>query len=114
MAINYVSEGKAIVLNVGTNKKSGDPVAVGELVGVCLVDSDTNGDATVSTEGIFILSVVGNDGTNNVAVAVGDALYIDPATGTIDRDSANTLFGYALEAVTSGATANIQVKVANK
>lgn len=122
MATNYVSEGKAIVLNVGTDKKSGDPVAVGEIVGVCLVDADANGDATVATEGIFNLSVVAQnyDTTNSVyvdeAIAVGDALYYD-ATGqtpVINKNSAGTLFGYALEAVAAGATATIPVKLSEK
>ena len=116
MATNYVSEGKAIVLNVGTGKKSGDPVAVGEIVGVCLVDADANGDATVATEGIFNLSVVANDGTANAAIAVGDALYYDTSgtTPVINKNSAGVLFGYALEAVAAGATATIPVKLSEK
>lgn len=112
MAKNYVQDGINLWLPVGAGVKSGTPVAVGEIVGVALTDADENGYATVQTSGVFRLSVVGNDGTNNVAVSVGDALYLKD--GTISKDSSGVLFGYALEAVTSGATAEIPVKIALK
>lgn len=122
MATNYVSEGHAIVLNVGTGKLSGDPVVVGELVGVCLTDADANGDATVATMGVFRLEVVAQnyDSVNAVyvdeAINVGDALYYD-ASGTtpvINKNSAGVLFGYALEPVAAGLTATIPVKLSEK
>ncbi|SMO61895.1 Predicted phage recombinase, RecA/RadA family [Balnearium lithotrophicum] len=106
---NYVYEGDEIVLNVGTGKTSGTPVAVGNIVGVLLTDSDSDGNATVVTRGVFSLPVKGSDGTNNVAVAVGDKLYIK--NGVISKDASGVFFGYALGTVTAGATETIEVKV---
>lgn len=109
---NFVQHGKNLVLRVGI-KKSGDPVAVGEIVGVCVTDADTNGTAVVATEGVYKLTVVANDGTADVAIGVGDAVYLQ-TDGTINKDSAGKLFGYALEDVSAGAAAVIAVKLAAK
>lgn len=111
---NFVQMGERLELNVGTGKKSGDPVEVGSLIGVCVTDADANGNAVVATQGVFLLSVTANDGTNSVAVNQGDPLYFDSASGVINKNSANTLFGYALQPVASGATATIEVKLAAK
>ena len=112
MAKNFVQEGKNLTLPVGTGVKSGDPVAVGEIVGVALTNADDNGYATVQTEGVFKLSVVGNDGTNDASISVGDALYYN--AGTINKNTAGVLFGYALEAVGAGETKTIDVLIARK
>ena len=108
---NYVSEGVDIYLPVGEGKTAGTPVAVGEIVGVCVVDADPGGGATVRTKGIFLLPVKGSDGTNDVAVAVGDRLYIDPSTGEISKNSSKVPFGLALGEVAAGSTETIEVRV---
>ncbi len=110
---NFVQHGENLELNVGTNKKSGDPVAVGKIVGVCVTDADANGMAVVATEGVYRLTVVANDGTANVAIKVGDEIFIQ-SDGTLNKNNAGELFGYALEDVASGATATIKVKLAAK
>lgn len=96
---------------------SGDPVAVGQLPGVALTDGDdtvaNGGEATVQFDGVFDLEVVGtsDDGTTGAAIGVGDIVYID-TDGTLNVDATNGIrFGYALEAVSSGATTTIKVKV---
>jgi len=109
MATNYVSDGEQIQLNVGTGKSAGDPVAVGNIRGICLTDADSSGNAVVVTEGIANLSVKGWDGTANAAIAKYDSVYLDTTAGTLDANSANTLFGTALAAVTAGATTKIDV-----
>lgn len=115
---NFVQEGRRLELNVGTGKKSGDPITVGEIVGVCVTDADANGDAVVDTMGVYLLTVVAQnyDSTNavyvNEAISVGDPLYDD--NGTLNKNSAGVLFGYALEPVAAGATATIKVKLAAK
>ena len=96
---------------------SGDPVLVGQIPGVALVDEGDGGNATgettITTVGIWDLAVEGANGAGNVAVAVGDILYYDSAaTIKINKDSTNGVrFGYALEAVSSGANATIRVKL---
>lgn len=114
MADNYVTEGKNLTLTNAAlaSKDAGDPVVVGKIVGVALIDADANNKCTFATEGIFDLPVKGHDGTANSAVAVGDALYYTAGDAFLDKDSAQVLFGYALEAVSSGQTATIEVLLA--
>ena len=96
---------------------SGDPVAVGQLPGVALTDADdtvaSGGECTVQFDGVFDLEVVGtsDDGTTGAAIAVGDIVFLD-TDATLNVDTTNGIrFGYALEAVASGATTTIRVKV---
>lgn len=88
---------------------SGDPVVVGSLPGVALTDARADGTATVQTDGVFTLPVLGESGGTGTAVSAGDTVYY--SGGTISPDSAGTRFGYALEAVASGATSTIPVKI---
>jgi len=113
MATNYIQQGDILDLTVA-DKKSGDPVAVGEIVGVALNDTDDDGEVRVKTSGVFNLAVTGKDASNtNVAVNIGDAIYYD--NGVLNKDATNgVLFGYALGAVAAGATATIPVKIAAK
>lgn len=96
-----------------TSVVSGDPVVVGQVPGVALTSSDENNRVTVKTNGVFSLSVKGENNAGNVAVAVGDILYYEAAaTPKINKDNvAGIRFGYALEAVGSGETATIKVKL---
>lgn len=91
--------------------KSGDPGVVTDLPFVALTDEDSGGLATVQTDGVFNLSVRGHDGTANAAVAAGQIVYWDNTNGELDVQTAGKRFGYALSAVSSGATTTIPVKV---
>ena len=110
---NFVQEGRRLELNVGTGKRSGDPVAVGSIVGVCVTDADASGNAVVDTAGVYLLTVVANDGTAGVAINPGDPVYLQ-TDGTLNANTAGELFGYALEPIAAGATATIKVKLAAK
>jgi predicted RecA/RadA family phage recombinase len=123
LAKNQVyDEGVQFPLNVsavngtgtGDLVKSGDPGAVGNIPFVALTDEDSAGLATVKTDGVFDLAVLGHDGTANAAIAVGDIVVWDNAGGTLEKTpgSASSIrFGYALAAVSSGATTTIAVKL---
>lgn len=117
MATNRVHEhGKNLLLVCSSpaTPASGDPVLIGQIPGVALADEQTDGYTSVQMDGVFDLSVQGHDdAAANVAVAVGDILYYDAAaTVKLNKDATNGVrFGYALEAVASGATDTIQVKV---
>lgn len=117
MAINEVYE-KADTLYeaVPSGTLSGDPVCVGQMPGVALIDRDTAGKATITRIGAHNLSVAGIDSSGgsgadaNVAVAVGDILYFDVTkTPKISKRAGGIRYGYADEAITSGATATIRV-----
>lgn len=94
---------------------SGDPVRVGTLTGVALTDEGDGGnDANKTTVDFgnrsWILSVKGIDGDGNSAVAVGDKIYyVDADSPPLSKKATGAFFGYAAGAVTSGATADIEV-----
>jgi predicted RecA/RadA family phage recombinase len=96
-----------------TTPASGDPVICGQIPGVALEAEDANGLTTVALDGTFLLSVKGENNAGNVAVAAGDILYYEAGqTPPINKDStAGVRFGYALAAVSSGATTTIPVEV---
>ena len=102
-----------LVPTAPTTPASGDPVLVGQIPGVALTPKDTNNVATIATDGAFALPVKGENNAGNSAVAVGDILYYEAGqTPPINKDNvAGVRFGYALGAVSSGATTTITVKV---
>jgi predicted RecA/RadA family phage recombinase len=109
MAKNFVyDQGNwlPLVPDVGPNDPvlSGDPVLVGDLPGVAVIDADDElgtGVCTVKMDGVATLEVTG-------ATAVGDIVYM-AAAGTLSTTNTDTRFGYALEA--QAATGTIMVKV---
>jgi len=94
----------------------GDPVLVGDIVGVALKSGVTANTELISidTEGIWQLSVVAEDEDGDVAVAVGDVIYInksDAILSKIANKNTHQRFGYALYPINSGVTDVIPVKV---
>lgn len=94
---------------------SGDPMVVGQIPGVALYNKDANGNTVIDRLGVYNLSVKGANNAGNVAVAAGDIIYYNSAaTPKLNKDSVtagNVRFGYALAAITSGATATIEVAI---
>lgn len=109
---NKVQDGKNIQFTAAADIASGDPVVIGQLPGVA-ASSVANGAVGVAeTEGVFNLSVKGVDGAGNSAVSIGDKIYFVSAdTPKLSKKDTGVLFGYALGAVTSGATATIAVRL---
>ncbi|MFF0822397.1 capsid cement protein [Micromonospora haikouensis] len=116
MAKNTVymwTESLPLVCTAPTTPQSGDPVLFGQLPGVALTAEDSNGVTTVALNGTFDLSVKGET-TTDAAIAAGDILYYDTAATPhkLNKDSTNGVrFGYAMAAVSSGATTTIPVRV---
>lgn len=107
---NLVAPGFGIATPVNL-VESGDPVVIGKMVGVANNDALRSTDmVVVSTRGVYNLPVTGNNGVN-AAINPGDRVYIDPAAATLNSNAANVPFGIALDAVASGATTVIRVKV---
>jgi predicted RecA/RadA family phage recombinase len=119
MALNRVREKcTQVSLPVPEGTKSGDPVAVGKLVGVALIDrdKDTPGEATCQIgEGSYEFDVEGNKGKaeEEQAIEPGEPVYLDPATGKLNANSGKTLFGYAIGPVAKGKTVTVEVKIAS-
>lgn len=88
---------------------SGDPVLVGVRPGIAEAINEST--ITVDHGGVYTLEVVGAGPSGNVAIPVGGAVYYD--SGEINGDATNgAFFGWTTEAVASGATASVGVKVA--
>jgi predicted RecA/RadA family phage recombinase len=114
MATNKVQDGKILRLTVASTVASGDPIAVGNAVrGVAITSYEAvDGKASIDTEGVFDLSVQAVDDAGNSAVAVGDRLYFaGTATPWLSKKKSGKFFGIALETVTTGATATINVLI---
>lgn len=97
---------------------SGDPVRVGKMSGVALVDEGDGGNGATETTVDFGPSVweLLVDDSGAAGIAVGDALYYhDTATGSPTTNINNTataadaFFGFALEAIAANATETIRV-----
>jgi len=94
----------------------GDACLVGEnIVGVAFTSAAAATDlVSLDSEGIWQLSVVAENEDGNSAVAVGDELFINKTTcilSKIANKNTHQRFGYALYAITEGATDVIPVKV---
>lgn len=108
MATNFVQYGEHIVVAIAS-KTAGDPAVKGKIPGVCLTDTDAAGNVVLATRGVFTLPVKGET-TVNAAIAIGDIVYWDSTL--LNADNTNGVrFGYALDAVASGATTTIKVLV---
>ncbi|WP_326642884.1 DUF2190 family protein [Streptosporangium sp. NBC_01755] len=95
-----------------TTPVSGDPVLVGQLPGVALTNEGSDGLTTIKTDGVATLSVKGVDGSGNSTVSAGDIIYyVTGDTPKLSKKATGVRFGYALEGVTSAATATIRVKI---
>lgn len=94
----------------------GYPVWQNNLVGVAF-NSQAAGEnplIAVDTEGIWCQDVKGENDAGDVAIAPGDALYINTTTGLISGitdESTQLPFGYALGNVALGEIERIAVKV---
>ncbi|RSN12816.1 hypothetical protein DMB42_11600 [Nonomuraea sp. WAC 01424] len=89
---------------------SGNPVRYGQRPGVALTDEKADGKTTVKFDGVASFSVKGIDQSGNSAVAEGDILYyVDGDTPNLSKKNTGVRFGYAAGAVSSAATATIDV-----
>lgn len=111
MSTNKISWGDTLKLTLAS-KTSGSPVNVGQITGVCISDTDTaTGKVVIDRVGVYSLGAAGIDNSGasgadaNVAVAIGDALYINMSdTPALSKRADGVLFGYALAVVASGNT----------
>jgi predicted RecA/RadA family phage recombinase len=109
MAKNRVFEnGKNLTLPVIAGTVSGSPVIVGMIPGVALSARDSNGNASVCTEGVFLVSVTGALTTTGLPVYIVSstgALVVAPGAGI-------QLYGHSLDTKGAGA-GNVRVRIAH-
>ena len=114
MATNMVHDPGNQIEVVQAGRTSGDPMVIGQIPGVALTSSEaTTNKVTMKTDGVFNLSVKGENNAGNIAVAVGDILYYEAGqVPPVNKDNvAGVRFGYALDIVAIGATTTIRVKI---
>lgn len=97
-----------LALPVPDGTVSGDPLVIGDLPCVAVTDESewTEDEASVQTDGSFVFDVF----ADNAAIDPGDIVYLQN-DGSISDDNGGKRFGYALEAVSNGATTGIEVKI---
>lgn len=92
--------------------KSADPVRFGQLIGVAQTDERADGNTSVTFEGVHKLAVKGVNGSGNTAIAPGDTLfYVDGDTPKLSAKATGVKAGTAMDAVSSGATTTIRVRL---
>ncbi|MEI6126403.1 MAG: DUF2190 family protein, partial [Pseudomonadota bacterium] len=107
---NKIQKGEVLNLAPSGGATVNNPVMVGNLKGVAAVTIASGSLGAVDTEGVFDLSVKAVNDAGNVAVAIGDQIYFnDNDTPKLTKKRSGKFFGYALEAITSGSTATINV-----
>jgi predicted RecA/RadA family phage recombinase len=79
---------------------SGDPVVIGQIPGVALIDADSSQKTVVQYDGVFDLLVAGKDASGSPgdnSVLGGEAVYFNKDhTPPLDVDPGGILFGYAV------------------
>ncbi len=122
IADGFVNKGDPVVLH-----DDGVPASYGVAVGVAFESATAATDRiALDTEGIWNLQVYAEDDGGNVAIEIGDALYIragslagaasadglgDAEISKIRDNSTQVPFGYALGSMVSGGSGIIAVKV---
>jgi predicted RecA/RadA family phage recombinase len=107
--------GDDIDIAVAVGTVSGDPVVVGGIAGYANIDRQDDGTASVRLKGSALFTVKAANASGNSPIAVGDAIYIDPAlTPKLSKipTAPAVLFGHALTALASGLTGEVEVLLA--
>lgn len=104
--LERMATGDDINIPVPAYAVSGSPVQVLGIVGVCETTRDANGNATVSTKGVYELQVTG-------VTAIGTPVFITTATGAlvVAGGAGINLFGHALTVKGAGA-GSVNVRIA--
>jgi len=91
----------------------GDPVNVGNIVGVALKSAAAATDIiAIDTEGVWYLNVIASDGSGTSAVVEGDDLYL--ATGVVSKIASGIPFGKALSPLAGSASPALASVIVHK
>lgn len=103
---NYIQPGNTLTIPAPDDIVSGAPVLVGSIFGIANGDAASGADCDVDTVGVFEM-----DKVSALAIAVGDKVYYDAATGLVNKTSSgNTLIGAAVTAAANpSGTVNVRL-----
>lgn len=98
MAQNYIESGDVLDWTATADTKSGDMVAIGDMVGISLGDAKTDQIVAVRMKGVFEVAKATG------AITIGSKVYLDAtASKATATETGNKFMGYAWESVTSSA-----------
>lgn len=97
MAKNYVHAGEVLQVTVGADTNSGEPVVVGDRVGIAKTNMLAGETGSVEFCGVWRLPKVASG-----AIAQGKKVYLTPGGSITATASGNTYAGWAAEAVADG------------
>lgn len=106
MKARYVQRGASIDYVPETDVAAGDVVKLGSLVGVAKLDIKAGELGALALAGVYEIA------TGGAAVALGEVVSVDPATGKVAAAGASgaVKFGHAVTAATpSDATVNVRL-----
>jgi predicted RecA/RadA family phage recombinase len=90
--------------------KSGDPVVIGNIPAVLLLDSQYPAATAVDTGGVYNLPVEGKNKAGEKAIEIGDIIYIKGGVLSVNNEE-GVRFGYAMGPVTKNKKETIPVKI---
>ena len=106
MATNFVQPGETLTLAAPATVASGAGVLIGSIFGVALGNAASGALVDINTEGVWTLPKV-----SALAIAVGDVIYFDNATGLVNKTSSgNTKIGVAVTA-TANPSGTVRVRL---
>lgn len=95
---NYVQSGNRMPFTAGADVASGDPVIVGDIVGIAVGDVANGADGELQLCGVFELAKA------NAAITAADTLYWDAGNSNVTTTaSGNTKIGFAFAPAALGA-----------
>ena len=94
MAANFVQPGETLTLPALATVASGAGVLIGAIFGIAQRDAASVALVDITTQGVWEMSKV-----SALAIAIGDVVYFDNATGLVNKTaSGNTRIGVAVSA----------------
>lgn len=99
MAKNKIACGDVLDYTAGGTITSGQPVLMGDLLGVALKDGVSGDVIPVAVEGVFEVKI-----TSGQTPAIGTKVYWDGTDAITTTVGSNKVAGYVAETVASGAT----------
>lgn len=111
MAQNSIACGDVLPVVAGGTLTSGNPLLVGDLLGVVLVSGVAGNTVSVAVEGVF--SIAKRTHASSAAMAQGSKVYWDATNSRIDNTdntAANKHVGYAYTTALSTA-ATVEVRL---
>jgi predicted RecA/RadA family phage recombinase len=106
MATNYVGKGDSVQYTAGANLTSGQPVLMGDVLGICLTAIASGAVGSVALQGVYTVAK-----NSAEAWAIGDILFWDAGSSVLTKTaSTHKPVGHAF-AVAANPSSTGQIKL---